>query len=89
MNLVLLVGNDCPPCDEVKAAFKKEYKAELDSGEADIVNLDEDEEAQQVWMENSLPLAPTIIVISNKLKVVTVLDADEFLKKSKEAAKSG
>lgn len=83
MNLVLLVGNECPVCDEVKAAFKKEYKIELDSGEADIVNLDEDERAQQIWMENDLPLAPVMIVISEGLKVVTVLDTDEFLKKSK------
>ncbi len=93
MNLVLLVGNDCPVCDDVKAAFKREYKKEIDSGEADIVNLDEDDQAQQVWMENELPLAPTMIVISDNLKVITVLDVDEFLKKANApaspAAKSG
>lgn len=93
MNLVLLVGNDCGACDEVEKAFKKEYKKELDTGEADIVNLDEDEKAQQVWMENELPLAPTMIVISDNLKVITVLDVDEFLKKANAtaspAAKSG
>ena len=89
MNLVLLDGNDCSPCEEVEAAFRKEYKKELDSGEADVVNLDEDEKAQQVWMENELPLAPTMIVISDSLKVITVLDVDEFLKKASPAAKSG
>ena len=88
MNLVLLVGNDCPVCDDVKAAFKREYKKEIDSGEADIVNLDEDEKAQQIWMENELPLAPTMIVITDNLKIITVLDVDEFLKKASPAAKA-
>ncbi len=93
MNLVLLVGDDCGACEEVEAVFRHEYKKELDSGEADIVNLDRDEKAQQIWMENELPLAPTMIVISEDLKIITVLDVDEFVKKAKAqaspAAKSG
>ena len=86
MNLILFIGNECGPCEEAEKAFRHEYRKELDSGEADIVNLDEDEKAQQVWMENDLPLAPTMIVISDGLKVITVLDTDEFLKKFKDQA---
>jgi len=86
MNLILFVGNDCHLCDEAEAAFRKVYKEELDSGEADIVNLDEDEKAQQIWMENELPVAPTMIVISDKMKIITVLDPSDIGKETKEEA---
>ena len=79
MNLVLFTGNECEPCREVEEAFKKRYKAELDSGEADIVNLDEEEDAQQFWMENELPLAPTMVVVSDQKKLITILDPKELL----------
>ena len=79
MNLVLFTGNECPICHEVEEAFKKRYKEELDSGEADIVNLDEEEDAQQFWMENNLPLAPTLVVVSDQKKLVTILDPKELL----------
>ena len=83
MNLVLFTGNDCPPCQEVEEAFKKRFKQELDSGEADIVNLDEEEDAQQFWMENDLPLAPTMIVVSDQKKLITILDPRELLEETK------
>lgn len=86
MNLVLFVGNDCPPCEEVKKAFQERYKEELDSGEADIVNLDEEEDAQQFWMENDLPLAPTMVVVSDQKKVITILDPTELLKEASPGA---
>ena len=86
MNLVLFTGNECEICSEVEEAFKKRYKAELDSGEADIVNLDEEEDAQQFWMENELPLAPTMIVVSDQKKLITILDPKELLE---EAHSSG
>ncbi|MBA7469513.1 hypothetical protein ES705_26274 [subsurface metagenome] len=79
MNLVLFTGNDCEPCAKVEEAFKKRFKQELDSGEADIVNLDEEEDAQQFWMENELPLAPTMVVVSDQKKLVTILDPKELL----------
>ena len=79
MNLVLFTGNECPPCTKVEEAFKKRFKAELDSGEADIVNLDEEEDAQQFWMENELPLAPTMVVVSDQKKLITILDPGELL----------
>jgi len=89
MNLVLFVGNDCQPCDKVKEAFTKRFKEELDSGEADIVNLDEEEDAQQFWIENDLPLAPTMVVVSDQKKVITILDPAELLKEaSPDAAES-
>jgi glutaredoxin len=82
MNVVLLTGNDCQPCHQVEEAFKKKFKDEIESGEADIVNLDEDEQAQKVWAENDLPLAPTIIVISDKMKVISVLDPSQLLEEA-------
>jgi len=86
MNLVLFIGDDCPSCHRVEEAFRKRYKEELDSGEADIVNLDQEEDAQQFWMENNLPLAPTLIVVSDKRKLITILDADELLTEASPAA---
>ena len=86
MKLRLFTGNDCPPCDEVKKAFQERYKEELDSGEADVVNLDEDEKAQKVWMENELPLAPVIVVMSDQEKIITILDPTELLKEASPAA---
>ena len=87
MNLVLFTGNECPPCQEVEEAFKKRYKEELDSGEADIVNLDEEEDAQQFWMENDLPLAPIMVVVSDEKKLITILDPKELLEKASPAVK--
>ena len=89
MNLVLFTGNECEPCHEVEEAFKKRYKEELASGEADIVNLDEEEDAQQFWMENELPLAPTLVVVSDQKKLITILDPKELLEEASPAASSG
>ena len=83
MNLVLFTGNECPVCHEIEEAFKERFKEELDSGEADIVNLDEDEESQQFWIENELPLAPTMVVVSDQKKLVTILDPKELLGETK------
>ena len=79
MNLVLFTGNECEPCTEVEEAFKKRFKEELDSGEADIVNLDEEEDAQQFWIENELPLAPIMVVVSDQKKLISILDPKELL----------
>ena len=84
----MFTGNECPPCKEVEEAFKKHYKEELDSGEADIVNLDEEENAQQFWMENNLPLAPTMVVVSDQKKVITILDPTELLKEASPVAET-
>lgn len=89
MNLVLFTGNGCEPCHEVEEAFKKRYKEELASGEADIVNLDEEEDAQQFWMENDLPLAPVMVVVSDEKKLITILDPKELLEEALPAASSG
>lgn len=87
MNLVLFTGDSCQICHEVEKAFKKRYKEELKSGEADIVNLDEEEDAQQFWMENDLPLAPTMVVVSDQKKLITILDPRELLEEASPAAK--
>ena len=88
MNLVFFKGNECPVCDAAEKEFRKRFKEELDSGEADIVNLDEEEDAQQFWMENELPLAPVMVVVSDKKKVITILDPKEMLKEAKPAVSS-
>lgn len=88
MNLVLFTGNDCPVCEEVEAKFKHLFKEELDSGEADIVNLDEEEDAQQFWMENELPLAPTLIVVSDQKRLITILDPKDLLKEARPVARA-
>ena len=91
MNLVLFTGNDCSVCDEVQKAFADRFKEELDNGEASIVNLDEEEDAQQFWFENDLPLAPCLVVVSDSKKLVSILDAQELLKheEASPAAESG
>lgn len=89
MDIVLFTGNECDICHEVEEAFKKRFKEELDSGEADIINLDEDEVAQQFWAENDLPLAPTIFIVSEGKKLITVLDPTQLLKEASPAATSG
>ena len=63
----------------MEAEFKKKYREEIDSGEADIVNLDTENEAQQFWVENELPLAPTIVLISDNNRVLKVMDAFQEL----------
>ncbi|GAI96914.1 unnamed protein product [marine sediment metagenome] len=89
MNLVLFTGDECDICHEVEEAFKNRFKEELDSGEADIINLDEDEVAQQFWAENELPLAPTIFIVSDEKKLITILDPMQLLKEASPAATSG
>ncbi len=87
MQVVLFTGNDCDVCHQVEEAFKKKYKEELDNDEADIVNLDEDEESQQFWMEHDLPVAPVMIVVSDKEKIVAVLDPHTLLEEKGEPLK--
>jgi hypothetical protein len=87
VNVVLFTGNECDVCHQVEEAFKKKFKEELESGEADIVNLDEEEDAQQFWMEHDLPLAPTVIVVSDKEKLICVLDPKSLLEEGKETLK--
>lgn len=85
MILTLFTGDECPPCTEVEEAFKKHYKEELDSGEADIVNLDDNEAAQQFWTEHSLPLAPVMVVTTDNGKLISVIEAHELLEASPAA----
>ncbi|GAI97105.1 unnamed protein product, partial [marine sediment metagenome] len=74
---------------EVEEAFKKRYKEEIDSGEADIVNLDENEEAQEFWIEHDLPLAPIMVVTTDNGKLISVIEAQELLEASPAAKDSG
>ena len=87
MILTLFTGDECPPCTEVEEAFKKRYKDEISSGEADIVNLDENEAAQQFWAEHDLPLAPVMVITTDNGKLISVMDPKELLEEASPAAK--
>ena len=86
MKLILLTGDECPPCEEAVKQFKKKFWRELDNGEAKIVNLDEDEAAQEVWMENDLPLAPIVILTTNDGKVISHIETKDLLEGVEEAS---
>ena len=85
MRIILLTGEDCPPCDEAVEKFKKEFWRELDSGEAKIVNLDQDEEAQKLWMENDLPLAPVVLLVTDQNKIISHIEPKDIIQGLKEA----
>ena len=78
MKLVLLTSDDCPICDEAVEKFKKDFWREIDNGEAKIVNLDEDEEAQEMFITHDLPLAPIVLLVTDKEKLVSHIEADDF-----------
>lgn len=82
-----MTGSDCGICHEVEEAFKKHYKEELDSGEASIVNLDEDEGAYEFWATHELPLAPVMVVTTDGGKLITILDSED-LKEALPAAEA-
>ena len=86
MELTLFTGDGCNICHDAEETFKKKFKEELDSGEADVVNLDENEEAQQFWAENDLPVAPCMVITSEKGKLIAVLDATDLLNEASPGA---
>ena len=86
MDLTLFTGDGCNICHDAEEAFKKKFKEEIESGEADVVNLDENEEAQQFWMENELPPAPCLVVTTEKGKLIAVLDAETLQEQASPAA---
>jgi len=85
MKLILLTGEDCAICEVAVEKFKKDFWRELDTGEAKIVNLDEDEAAQEMWMENELPLAPIVLLVTDKDRVISHIDTKDLLAGMKEA----
>ncbi len=85
MKLILLTADDCDLCHDAEERMKKELWRELDNKEIEIVNLDQDEKAQELWMENDLPLAPLVVLVTETHKVISYIDAKEFFKGLKEA----
>ncbi len=85
MKLVLLTSEDCSICTEAEEKFKKNFWRELDSGEAKILNLDQDEEAQEMFFDNDLPLAPIVILVTDKNKVISHIETKDLLEGLKEA----
>lgn len=85
--IILFSGKDCSICDEADKKFKKKFKDEIADGEAEIIILDDDEEAYEFWASNQLPIAPTICIISDAQKCLIVLDTDDILKEEPEPAK--
>ena len=86
MKLILLTAEDCSICEEAEEKFKKDFWRELDSGEAKIVNLDQDEEAQAMFLENDLPLAPIVLLVTDKNKVISHIEAKDIILGLKEAS---
>lgn len=89
MELILFVGNDCQPCKDVEAKFRAKFGDLLGTKEAEVVNIDESEEAQQFWLENELPLAPMMIVVSESDKVIAVLGTDDLLNEAETPTPAG
>lgn len=85
--IILFSGKDCSPCQEADTKFKKRFKDEIESGEAEIVVIDDDDEAYEFWAENKLSLAPTIVVISDAQKCLIELDIDDILNEEPEPSK--
>jgi len=85
VKLVLLTGEDCGICEEAERRFKKDFWRELDTGEARIVNLDEDEEAQKLFVENELPLAPLVILMTDRGTVISHIETSDLFEGLKEA----
>ena len=79
MRLVLITGEDCDICADAETKFRRQYKRELEKGEAMVTNIDEDENMQRLWMKHDYPIPPTIIVVTNENRLITVVDAVEFL----------
>ena len=86
MKLILLTAEDCDICHEAEEKFKRAFWRELDSGEAKIVNLDQDEDAQEMFLENDLPLAPIVILVTDKNKVISHIETKDILEGLKEAS---
>ncbi|KKL48620.1 hypothetical protein LCGC14_2323660 [marine sediment metagenome] len=86
MKLILLTGEDCNICEDAEEKFKKAFWRELDSGEAKIVNLDEDEQMQEVWLENDLPLAPIVLLITENNKVISHIETKDIIAGLNEAS---
>lgn len=86
MKLILLSSDDCEICDEAEEKFKKDFWRELDNGEAKIVNLDQDEEFQEVFITNELPMAPIVLIMTDRNKIVAHIDSKDFFEGLKEAS---
>lgn len=91
VSMILMIGSDCPPCQEDEATFKQVFKDEIKSGEAEIVNLSEDEDALAFWAEHDLPVTPVVIITTDKGKVIDILSVEELvdIQTEQNKAKSG
>ena len=77
ISIILLTSPDCDLCVEAEAKFKEQYKEELDSGDAEIINLEEDEGAQAFWAKHNIPYSPQIVITSDSKeggKLITIID---------------
>ena len=86
MKAILLTSDDCSICDEAEKRFKKDFWQEIDRGEAKIVNLDQDEEMQEMFITNDLPLAPIVLLVTDRGKLVAHIEADDFFEGLKKAS---
>lgn len=89
MKIILLTTEDCSICADAEKGFMKEFFKEIAAGEAEIVNLDKDEKAQEMFVNNELPLAPVVIIMTAKERVIANIDATDFLEDLKKAGPPG
>ncbi len=86
MKLVLITGEDCEVCTKAETTFRQQYKHEIEKGEAVVSDIDIDEDMQRVWMKQDLPIPPVIAIVSNEGRLITVVDATEFLEDQEKAS---
>jgi len=79
VKLVLLTGEECGLCDEAVAAFNKQFGREIAHEEAEVVNLDADDAWQEKFVENDLPLAPVIVLVTNEGTIVSTVSPEDLL----------
>jgi hypothetical protein len=85
MKLKLFITDDCSLCVDAELQIRKTLKDQVDNGEVEIVNLDQDEGAQESWIENDLPLAPIVVLMTDNGKVISTIEPDDLVSGMKEA----
>ena len=88
MKLILLTADkeDCNLCEEAEKQFKKAFWREIEAGEARIVDIDSDEEFQEMYLTHEdMPLAPVVLLVTDKNKVISHIETKDILEGLKEA----
>ncbi len=89
MKLLLLVGaeGECGLCEVAKARFTKQYGTEIAKLEAEVRDLDNDEQMQELWMSHDdIPLAPVVLLVTDDYKkIISQIEVADLLEDIKQA----